>query len=896
MQDNTPTTTSVQNHFIDVLVNLGFVDRKKLEGMETKSEEEIVSFLENGICNKEQIARAYGSYFSLPFVILKDKKIEPSYLKMIPVEDQKSFKVIIYAIDNKEINVALGQPKILRSQPPESLKKLVSDGYSIKLSIASEEEIDEIIGNFEKSKGEVEKPEEIKPVEKIDHKEPDKNVENMSVKSDEMKKTEDEKQINQVSDKVVKDGLETVDLTKIDIPREVLLKFPKEVAEKYKMVVFEAIPPISQTKASKKIKVGLLNPEDQQVKEILEFIRKRNNIEIIKYQATEEGISQSLKGYGGASAKSEEKETETAPEKKAEDLGVAGQKEIERTGLTKTEDKKEEIAEEKEKKEDEAEIVRFSPKIADEPAVVKVENNEDVEKGEEKEKAEDGKEVKIEKSAIEESKAPVVQETPKPVTSETPKPIQEAPKAPVVETPAVQSPAVANPAPKEEVIPEIKDTDIDNKSGLEARTESMDNLEENNLDKFLTRPVNSVEDLQSVIKAGMVPEIVAATVSLAIVMQASDIHIEAAAENVRMRYRIDGILKDIIKMPLSLHAPFISRIKILSKLKIDEQRVPQDGRFNVIVRAHEIDLRVSTLPTVHGEKVVMRILDKSAGLITLEDMGITGVGFDVLVKNIKKPYGIILATGPTGSGKSTTLYAVLQRISTNSVNVITLEDPVEYEISGINQVQVKPQIGFTFAEGLRSVLRQDPNIVMVGEIRDLETAAMATHAALTGHLVLSTLHTNDSAGALPRLINMGVEPFLITSSVNCIVAQRLVRRICPKCKEKIQLPPALIESILKEISKIPDTKISSMKEEDLTFYHGKGCPECTNGYHGRMGIYEVLEMNEKIEALAVDKQPASVIGEQACKDGMITMKQDGILKALKGITTIDEVLRVTTSD
>lgn len=365
---------------------------------------------------------------------------------------------------------------------------------------------------------------------------------------------------------------------------------------------------------------------------------------------------------------------------------------------------------------------------------------------------------------------------------------------------------------------------------MPVREAGNEGMEESNLDKFLTKPVNSVDDLIQIIKGGMIPEIVAAVVSLGVGLEVSDIHIEAEQENMRIRYRIDGILRDIVKVPLSLHAPLVSRIKILSKLKIDEQRIPQDGRFDVVVRKHEIDLRISTLPTVHGEKVVMRILDKSAGMLSLEELGVTGRGFDLLVKNISKPFGIVLATWPTGSGKSTTLYAVLQRISTPAVNVITLEDPVEYEISGINQTQVKPQIGFTFAEGLRSVLRQDPNIIMVGEIRDLETASMATHAALTGHLVLSTLHTNDAAGALPRLINMGVEPFLITSSVNCIMAQRLVRKICSHCKEEEQLPAPLVEDIGKELAKIKDAKMGEVDAKTFKFYRGKGCSACTNGY------------------------------------------------------------------
>ncbi|MEX2361839.1 MAG: type II/IV secretion system protein, partial [Patescibacteria group bacterium] len=327
-----------------------------------------------------------------------------------------------------------------------------------------------------------------------------------------------------------------------------------------------------------------------------------------------------------------------------------------------------------------------------------------------------------------------------------------------------------NPAPTQPPAPGpvesglvLSEADITNKLTNEAKPIQGDGtggqLDDQDLDKLLNKPISTPEELAEVMKRGVVPEIISALLFLGIRMKASDVHIEAQKKSVRFRYRIDGILHDVISAPLFMHAPLISRIKILSKMKIDEQRVPQDGRFDVVIDKRQVDLRVSTLPTVFGEKVVMRLLDKSAAIMSLEQLGITEANFDTLVSSIGKPYGIILSTGPTGSGKTTTLYAALNRISKPGINIITLEDPVEYELPGINQSQVKPQIGFTFADGLRSVLRQDPNVIMVGEIRDLETAAMATHAALTGHLVLSTLHTNDASGALPRLINMGVEPF-----------------------------------------------------------------------------------------------------------------------------------------
>ncbi len=405
--------------------------------------------------------------------------------------------------------------------------------------------------------------------------------------------------------------------------------------------------------------------------------------------------------------------------------------------------------------------------------------------------------------------------------------------------------------------------------------------------------ITSVDGLEKIIQSAVIPNIISGLLSYALNQRASDVHIEPLEEVVQVRHRVDGKLMDMVQIPRYFRNALISRVKILGQMKIDEQRVPQDGRFDIEFHSHAIDVRVSTLPTVHGEKVVMRLLDKQMGVMTLEQLGVTGSGFDALIKAITKPYGVVLSTGPTGSGKSTTLYAILNRIAHPDVNVITLEDPVEYEIPGINQSQVKPQIGYSFADGLRAVLRQDPNIIMVGEIRDVETASMVTHAALTGHLVLSTLHTNDSAGALPRLINMGVEPFLITSSINAIMAQRLVRKLCVACRQQVQLPTPMMETIRMEMSKLnlPVTDVSS-----YVFYEAVGCNECKDGYSGRIGVFEILTMSDTIESLVISRQPSTAIFDAAVKEGMITMRQDGILKALKGITSIDEVWRVTTEN
>lgn len=429
----------------------------------------------------------------------------------------------------------------------------------------------------------------------------------------------------------------------------------------------------------------------------------------------------------------------------------------------------------------------------------------------------------------------------------------------------------------------------------EKPSESVLAEKDEDIGKLLDRDIENKADLEEIIKTGAVPKIVAAIINYALFERASDIHFEPEEKMLRVRYRIDGILTDFASLSTEIQPQIISRVKILANLKLDESRIPQDGRFDVNFKKKQVDIRVSSLPTVRGEKIVMRLLDKSQGILSLEDLGMTGQAFKKTLEAVAKPYGIIISTGPTGSGKSTTLYAILNRISVPAVNIVTIEDPVEYEIPGINQCQIKPKIGFTFAEGLRSILRQDPNVIMVGEVRDTETANMATHAALTGHLVLTTLHTNDAAGALPRLTNMGVEPFLITSSINLIIGQRLVRRICPNCREEIKVTDSLRKQVMEELSQIPANNKDDRArvKNELKFYHGKGCRECGQGYRGRLGIFEVLSVSSKIEEMVIGRSGTNEILKQAQSEGMITMRQDGLLKALEGLTTIDEVFRVT---
>ncbi len=388
----------------------------------------------------------------------------------------------------------------------------------------------------------------------------------------------------------------------------------------------------------------------------------------------------------------------------------------------------------------------------------------------------------------------------------------------------------------------------------------------------------------------------------AIFERASDIHIEPGEIDVIVRYRIDGVLHDVMTLPKNVQAGLTARIKILSNLKLDEHRLPQDGRFKIKTNEYEVSFRVSIIPVFTGEKIVMRLLHESTQVLTLEQLGLQNYPLEVLKRNIEKPHGMILVTGPTGSGKTTTLYSIMHILNKPEVNISTIEDPIEYRMPRINQSQVNPRIGFTFANGLRSLLRQDPNIIMVGEIRDNETAEIAIHSAMTGHLVLSTLHTNDAIGTLSRLAQMGVPSFLISSTVNIVVGQRLVRKLCPNCMSSYNLSKINIEELSKKINinKLLQTlsKLKIIKSADgidkITFYKAVGCKQCgQDGYKGRMGIYEILEISPKIADLILSKSPTEKLTNQAVEQGMVPMFYDGIIKAIKGITTLEEVIRVT---
>ena len=417
--------------------------------------------------------------------------------------------------------------------------------------------------------------------------------------------------------------------------------------------------------------------------------------------------------------------------------------------------------------------------------------------------------------------------------------------------------------------------------------------EKSSLDEMLKQE----KGMEEVVKTAPVAKMINVILKHAVEGNASDIHIEPVENETRVRYRVDGVLHTSLILPKYVHSSLVARIKVMSNLKLDETRVPQDGRFRTEWGGRVIDYRVSTLPLYSNEKVVMRILDRAAVVLNLEKLGFEGRDLKIMKEAIEKPVGMILLTGPTGSGKSTTLSALLTILNDESINIITLEDPVEYYIDGVNQSQINPDVGLTFAAGLRSILRQDPDVIMVGEIRDVETAELGVHAALTGHLVLSTLHTNDAFGAIPRLIDMKIEPFLITASLTTVAAQRLVRRICQHCLQEAVLPATLRAEVEKELNAIPEEVYQERlgaKPKVFKFYEGKGCARCENtGYRGRILIDEILQIDEDLKNVIVTNPSIDAIKETAKRQNILTMHQDGLLKVLEKKTSLAEVVRAT---
>lgn len=418
-------------------------------------------------------------------------------------------------------------------------------------------------------------------------------------------------------------------------------------------------------------------------------------------------------------------------------------------------------------------------------------------------------------------------------------------------------------------------------------------ISEADLEKY-KKELASFRDLQSKINGVSITDMVTMIIAGAVNVRSSDIHIEAEETDIKVRYRIDGILNDAAALPKEMWPKLIARVKILAGLKLNISDKPQDGRFAIILTTNKIDVRVSVLPTAYGESIVIRLLMATTKGFDFESLGLRGKAYDQLKAEIERPNGMIVTTGPTGSGKTTTLYSILTKLNTADTKIITIEDPIEYQLKGINQSQVDPSKGYTFSGGLRSIVRQDPDVVLVGEIRDLETAEVAIQAALTGHLVVSTIHTNSAAGTIPRFLSMGVKPFLLAPAMNAMVGQRLVRRICEKCKIEDTLAPEVMERITKTLSSLPVDSGANIDLNNLKFYKGKGCETCHElAYKGRIGIYEVMTMDKEIEKMILGGNISEYdMQDIGVKNGMITMLQDGLLKAADGLTTPEEVFRV----
>jgi type II secretory ATPase GspE/PulE/Tfp pilus assembly ATPase PilB-like protein len=427
------------------------------------------------------------------------------------------------------------------------------------------------------------------------------------------------------------------------------------------------------------------------------------------------------------------------------------------------------------------------------------------------------------------------------------------------------------------------------KTGLQITKEEIDRWQ---------KEATSLEDFRNKIGKTTVSDILTFIIASALKENASDIHLEAEENEIKIRFRLDGVLNVIGTLPQTIWPRVVNRVKLVAGLKINIENIPQDGHFSVVLDNDHLEVRVSTIPSNYGENIVIRLLRSSQTGLRFEDLGLRGRAFLDLEKEIKRPNGMIITTGPTGSGKTTTLYAILNKLNTADSKIITLENPIEYKLPGITQSQIDPEKKYTFAKGLKAILRQDPDIIMVGEIRDLETAETAINAALTGHLVVSTLHTNDAAGALPRLLAMGVKPFLLAPAINAVIGQRLVRKICSHCKTEDQLTPEALEKVLKILNEIPEASGEKISEEELKkikFYKGAGCEAChQTGYKGRIGVYEIFAMEEKIEKIILSEKVSEYeMRRLTVENGMVTMVQDGLLKAKDGITTVEEVFRVS---
>ena len=703
--------------FLAMLVSLNIISQGKKDELAAKTqnaEQVVTNLIDTEKQDEEKITRIYARYARAPFTDLK--KIDPDVVDAIPYRMAAKYLIMPYGLSRKVLRLAVARPDRL-----ENIMSIIGEianktNVKVEIGFTTGTAINNVLSRLDKDRFNYNK--------------------------------------NTVSEEIPE-----VDLSAVKIPKDIIELLPQETAQKYKIVVFGR-------KEDGTLKLGMVNPDDAQIKEVVDYISKENNVYFEKYKISQSDFSEALVAY---------------------------------------------------------------------------------------------------KNIVDDNTQSMV--GPSSLTHE--------------------ASTGNNQSSTTDYLSDSDSITLPDKQARRSALATAYSSGDTNLDMSLPEEIKDKSQVEKYIASGNIPMLVSAIMKLASNMNASDIHIEAQKGRVLVRYRVDGQLHDIVEIPNTLQKAIVARVKILAKLKIDETRIPQDGRFDLVVNKHEIDVRVSIMPTVFGEKVVLRLLDKNAGLFKIESLGITGDNYTRFVRAIEKPYGVLMVTGPTGAGKSTTLYAAINHLKKNTINIVTLEDPIEYEIQGINQIQVKPNIGFTFAEGLSAVLRQDPNIIMVGEIRDAETANLVTHASLTGHLVLTTLHTNDASGAMPRLVNMGVEPFLISSSMNAIVGQRLVRKICSKCRVEVQVPQSVSAQVQKELA-------AAGINTPVKFYQGKGCPSCGgSGYAGRTGIYEVIEVDSGMEQLIISRAPANKIKEYATSKGMYPMRIDGFQKVIKGITTVDEVMRAT---
>ncbi len=804
----------------------------------------------------EELARAEqeAKSFNMQLARVDDKTPSPEALRLIDKKLALEYRLVPLFLKDKKLSIGFADVSLFKNPMPEFLVSL-RDQYELEKYVIISSDFEEAV----KAYGEIKMPDtDLAPQEtgsatKPTNQAQEGETENLA-DSDRAKKSPD-LDTQKVSSATPIKNWPTVDLLSLEIPKETLERFPEEVAKKYSMVVFEV------GQGGKFVKVASINPNDPRVQGIVSFVEKRNKIKVELYQADQSQIAKVLTGYEAEGYK---------PNDNKEDKGITKQTPIENTptdfsaNLTANDQAIPEPVEES----------KLSPEGGDlSSSGISIQRS-----GVDRLKQIADENTRVNSDFSNQQPAQNSSEATQkidPVNNSAPNQVI-APSAPI----DISSSSQASAPAKNIAIPNPSSTPVGQFADLD-------------LDSQLNGAITNESQLEDVLKTAMAPKIVAGIVSYAVSREVSDIHIEPLEDSLMLRYRIDGVLQEIAKMPKNLLAPIISRIKILSNLKIDEIRLPQDGRFSAKASDQEIDLRVSTLPAVFGEKAVLRILNKTTGVKEIEDLDFFDTNLDRVKKPLEEPYGIILITGPTGSGKSTTLYAMLKRLNTSEVNIVTLEDPVEYQMEGINQTQVKDKIGYSFADGLRSIVRQDPDIIMVGEIRDKETATLSTQAALTGHLVLSTLHTNNAAGAIPRLIDMEVEPFLLSSSVNSIIAQRLVRKLCENCKQPADVPTETLEKVKQILAGSKAPEASKALSEELKFHKAVGCDVCKSGFKGRIGIFEVLTMSENLASLTVKKAITSQLDEAARAEGMVSMRVDGVLKALRGFTTLDEILQVT---